>query len=969
MDGNIETPQTPPTTDTTIDSDDEDDKQEPMTFNFNGPQSTEEVRDQAVQESASFNRRSQSADSSQDEAPTQPISFNFGPQPVERPAADIINAFTAGSRRPQMPAGVRELAAAINNRRRAATNREYRGVATAYIDEDESGTYDPKKSRRTPPSPLRSAKRVRVSNAVNKDGTLKPKRPTKQIGFRYEMLVKFKFQSNKALDYLRTLPPGPYESQSSNADEEDDCYDSGYGGSFKRKREVKRPRRLGATATRSDGLTIDGLIEGHPQRRGCRCCFSQGNDECTLIEHPDEYPCEACDDAETDCVLIISPEFKKSCLRCKGKRRNCSYSLDGGKGADACDACEEEGVTCCAEPLREPSITRRFAKLPARVKGKPTPAAKVPVRERMYVACNQCRGTGKRCTNRGKADPGPCSNCRKAGHSCKFVYPPTRIPQLPTSSSKPKAKTLSSSKAYVKSDSSTSPRDRIGTPHSPNTLTATIYSELEKKNTRKAEKLIAKGIAHINIITSFCHPITFNYVPDPLLKNPCSWCDNPFFGLWGLASTSGPRRVEGFYLPNGGGFEEFFNGFSELGYSRSVMCIACTYARVRITQCPTHRLLALDVKTGEFDLDILNEKKWGLALQAYEDGDMKGAELVRNAKWCSVCPATATFKCCSPQFFDENGEPVTPQQHAQGHGLEGCGLLVCEDCADLMGKLVRGGARTGARQLDTMVAEIRRNRWRYTEGVRADAEFLTSGGELLRRLGEGMGASEGKVDDEGDFKFSKMKGEGGWIASGGNGGGMKERKRDGWMNGNGKGKQAARISMGGMIKGKTTMGTDEGLDGSKSMNGSTGPRSVSTRPSSSTTSSTGSIFNITNVKSERKFCTTAKSSQNTTVSNRNQSSQYGNNGSMPPPSSRSSHSSSFTNPWSSTSHFASSSSRDMNGAGYTYGYGTRNENRGIKREKDTRGEIMFGGLLKERKEDVERAFRGQMGFIDLTEDD
>lgn len=30
---------------------------------------------------------------------------------------------------------------------------------------------------------------------------------------------------------------------------------------------------------------------------------------------------------------------------------------------------------------------------------------------------------------------------------------------------------------------------------------------------------------------------------------------------------------------------------------------------------------------------------------------------------------------------------------------------------------------------------------------------------------------------------------------------------------------------------------------------------------------------------------------------------------------------------------------------------------------------MFGGFLKERKEDVEKAFRGQMGVIDLTEDD
>ncbi|KAH7407159.1 hypothetical protein BKA64DRAFT_408541 [Cadophora sp. MPI-SDFR-AT-0126] len=947
--------------------------QQPMIFNFDGPQSNEEVRDQALLESASFNGRSQSTESSQSGAIAQPISFNFGPQPVEAQEAVFNAALSTGLRGSQMPAGARELAAAINNRRRAATNRAFRGVATAYIDEDESGTYDPKRARKTPPSPSRPAKRVKTSNAVNKDGTLVSKKPTKQIGFRYEMLVKLKFHSKKALDYLRALPVGPYGSQSSNADEELDFDDdSGYGGSYKRKREAKQPRRLGAAITRSDGLTIDDLSEGHPQRRGCRCCFNQGSNECTLIEQPDEYPCEACDDAETDCVLIIPPKFKKACLRCKGKRRNCSYSLDGGKGVDACDACEEEGITCCAEPLTDSRVVRRFANLPARVKFKPNLAASEPVRERMYVSCNQCRSTGKRCTIRGKADLGPCSNCRKAGQTCKFVHPLTRTPQLPASSYKTKKLSISSTHC-AKSDSSTPPRDRMGTAHSPNTLTATIYSELEKKNTRKAERLFAKGTTHIHITTSFCHPITFNYVPDPLLKNPCSWCDNPFYGLWGLASTSGPRKVEGFYYPNGGGFEEVFGGFSELGYSRSVMCIACTYARVRITQCPAHRLRALDVKMGEFDLDVLSEEKWGKTVKAYQDGDMKGAELVRKAKWCSVCPAAAALKCCSPQLFDENGEPASAQQHAHGGGCEGCGLLLCQDCAELLGKLIRGGARTGGRQLDSMVSEVKRNRWRFTEGVRADAEFLTSGGDLLRSIGEGLGASEGKRDEERELKVSNVKGEGAWIAGAGSGGveGERKRDRDCWMRGEGNGTDVRGDEMSRAIKAKKTVGENGMRGGRELMNGSTG---TSMRPSSSTTSSSSTSFN-TNIKNERRPSNTNHSSQNY---QNHPSRARGDTISMPPPICRSSHSSSTSlNPWPSTSHNHSSSQRGINNtrgtaASYTgtsngYAYGTGQK--GIKRERDTRGEIMFGGFLKERKEDVEKAFRGQVGVIDLTDDD
>ena len=87
--------------------------------------------------------------------------------------------------------------------------------------------------------------------ADNKDLSYKSGNELKQVGFRYSMVVKLKFESKKSLDYLRSLPAGPYGSQSSNADEEiKSGVDSGYGGSLKRKREVKRPRRLGAATTR-----------------------------------------------------------------------------------------------------------------------------------------------------------------------------------------------------------------------------------------------------------------------------------------------------------------------------------------------------------------------------------------------------------------------------------------------------------------------------------------------------------------------------------------------------------------------------------------------------------------------------------------------------------------------------------------------------------------------------------------------
>ncbi|CZT43913.1 uncharacterized protein RSE6_04018 [Rhynchosporium secalis] len=858
----ISAPMTPPAEDS---EDEEADDFEPMSFNFDGPQTDPENQNHALQEYFSPNARSQSVSSLQNESPEEPITFNFGPQPLPAPEADFIASFTAGgSKKNHMPLGIRELAASINNRRRAATNREFRGAASAYIDEDESGTYDPRTARRTPHSPARPTKRVKTSEGR----TPRSRKPAKQIGFRYSLVVKLQLNSKKGLKYLSSIPAGPsittgaYHFHSSTPDEEYDSDDSSYVVKSKRKRAIKPPARLGAMYSRSDGLTIASLTPGHPQRRGCNCCFEQDNDGCSLIEHPDEYPCESCDDAGTDCVFIIPPAYKKSCLRCKDKRRNCSYVLDGGKGVEKCDACEEEAGVCCAEPMTEQNVIRRFAKLPVRSKLKQAPevqgknpiSGKDAVKERLYVSCSQCRDTGKRCTIRGKENQGPCSGCSKSGHACEFIDKKTKKTYLGAvfTPRVRKSSTFSlSTYAHSADEETDTIPDRLGTPHSPTTLTATLYSEIGRKNTRKAQKLIAQGklfspshplhsiqprrkssttsrfniispkllgrtlaLSHVIITTSFCHPITFNYIPDPMNTHPCSWCDNPFFGLWGLASEKLPRKVEGYFLPTseGGGFEEIYGGWSDLGFQRSVMCVRCTYARVRITTCQSHRLRLLDVNKGEQDLRIFDDMAWEEAAEALTRGDQEGGRLVSETKWCSICPSPAALKCCAPQLFDEDGEAVQQSGFGRGardkgHGC-GCGLLLCQECADLLGKVIKGGAWTGAEQLDAIVREVKRNIWIYNEGARADAEFLTSGGELFRRMGGGIGAG----DDGGEREVDRVNGAGRWTGeepwdvTGGRRGEMKmkmENQGRGWMDDedlgivkdrNGKGKVKFEVS-------------------------------------------------------------------------------------------------------------------------------------------------------------------------------
>jgi len=189
-------------------------------------------------------------------------------------------------------------------------------------------------------------------------------------------------------------------------------------------------------------MTIDDLTIGHPQRRGCKACFENGDDHCSLIDDAYEYPCITCIDAVIDCELIVPPKLKKVCERCKKKRISCSYQSGGSKGVKTCKACNESDATCCAVPLKDSSYSRRYddvldenGKVLPNVRRPPpastsstftvaassVPAAPVRVvAPRMYVSCNQCRSEGLKCTVK-RDKPGPCSKCRQKGEECNFV--------------------------------------------------------------------------------------------------------------------------------------------------------------------------------------------------------------------------------------------------------------------------------------------------------------------------------------------------------------------------------------------------------------------------------------------------------------------------------------------------------------------------------------------------------------------
>ena len=131
--------------------------------------------------------------------------------------------FAEGPAHSRPPSDFRELGLTLNNKRRATQHVAIRGVGTAWIDQDDSGTYDPKKERATPPAtpPPRRGKRLGTGgddDADEEEERPRPRRAHKPVG--YGLLLGFSFTCKKALDYLKSISPGPYDSRTATPDGE-----------------------------------------------------------------------------------------------------------------------------------------------------------------------------------------------------------------------------------------------------------------------------------------------------------------------------------------------------------------------------------------------------------------------------------------------------------------------------------------------------------------------------------------------------------------------------------------------------------------------------------------------------------------------------------------------------------------------------------------------------------------------------
>jgi hypothetical protein len=350
--------------------------------------------------------------------------------------------------------------------------------------------------------------------------------------------------------------------------------------------------------------------------------------------------------------------------------------------------------------------------------------------------------------------PGPCKICRENGDKCTFVLESNSNaiaqfskPQPPQKPQKSKRISKKHRSKWASTPSVQHATDSLATPGRAWEILGEDAEKEFKKSSRGKEKgkrhtaiLISPGLipktagSRQKIIkTCFAHPIKFNYIPDTAGQHPCSWCSFPFFGLWGYGEVTVEVMPWGSALGN----EEVAGGHSSKGGKESSkMCVACTFTRVRIMTCQAH----LVRRIANFDARSFQPEMLERSFAALAEGDREGGELAMKTKWCSVCVAVAEYKCCTAQHYDDSA-----QQLSNGDVLEGCGLYLCATCNDTFERIEKSkGNNPNVVVVDSLVKIRGDELWKHRKGgddvdrVRADAEFLTSKGELMVRMAQGL---------------------------------------------------------------------------------------------------------------------------------------------------------------------------------------------------------------------------------------
>ena len=556
--------------------------------------------------------------------------------------------------------------------------KEHLGWFATWVDQDESGDYDPNATEpvRPPPKPRTiglprqtggedgpSKKRISTMEALRRSGnrfciTLK-------IGPEKAAEYHQKYQDNWPDDWLINNIDIEYVAEDSSSDP----------GNYKlRHRDTL------------DNDTDEDLT-GRPEGRGCRNCRVTGT-ECSMRDPYGVYPCDSCmHSKDEDCEPLIEPLQKQPCETCRRHYRACSYAYPGSDHRQPCSFCTEKGWKCVAGPLPDPQRVR--------LNDDGDPAIPTPRGPRYttgkYRSCTQCRSEEKQCPLLRTKDEPPCLCCKQANRPCTFEpTPPKPKPNAPATTVKHRA-------------------------------------PLRHADPKDPPNVIPTGNIR-DITTALSHPITFSCPPDDE-KRPCSWCcnANPFYALYG--HVGGRRTVRVIEWRDQRGCTELKNGYAQQdGKEPSRMCVHCLLPRIKMMFCQGHvfrrmqgvgeeAMAPRDKQPRAALRRLMNVGRAAAKQDIITRGNLCRKELLR---WCAICPNIATDECCAGGTM----------------GDLGCGLKLCRTCRGFVaaekGRFVRF-----VEELERKIERTEDFAMRvYPMGLRADYDFFKFRSYMMRQVRE-----------------------------------------------------------------------------------------------------------------------------------------------------------------------------------------------------------------------------------------
>ncbi|KAF2096408.1 hypothetical protein NA57DRAFT_78014 [Rhizodiscina lignyota] len=558
-------------------------------------------------------------------------------------------------------------------------------ISTTWVDQDESGNYDPSEEHRKT-----SCKRKRLgdsgakpssaehdanSRAGKRPRTYKSSYTARQNGA--QLIFSIGLGNAELREFASRIPDNWPESHNSFTD------------------SSRNERRRNANQESADYIPLtdplgeeEGGLFGHPVARGCKTCRAVDT-RCPLLDDGNFWPCVSCVEDGQECELITPPIRKASCESCKAFKRRCSHRDDAtGEQPAKCDHCTSLGIQCIAGPAEGYEYQRKYIGRDYNVD------PYIP--RRQFVSCSHCRENKSKCSL-GKTDDPPCDTCAALDIPCIFEG----VRRTRKSKGKSKAETkeaVSSSESDVEEEA-------------PSKLEASKPDSAEAKpavslpNSKRGPVRRFGRRRRLWIRTSLCHPVTFNcdtttnQFSDPF--RDCNWCKEASFGIFGHGF--GKVLVEEMHQRLA--YEEIRGGHEERGAHPSRMCTQCTMARLQIINCPQH-----DISELTSDIILANN-------QLIMDDDPSCYLYL-----CSICPSPPSFRCCSTQEIDASGQELDPQSSE----ASGCGLLLCVNCREALQQF-GGDFQKTLKEMETPAEK-------YSIGLRADAELLSADGLLVRNV-------------------------------------------------------------------------------------------------------------------------------------------------------------------------------------------------------------------------------------------